>query len=258
MWHGGGNRSVSAMDHALFALVAAVSAGMQSLFGFGYAVLLVPVAALLIEPETAVAATIVTSMVITIALYLEHQPRQSVREASPLAVAGIVGVPLGLVILTQVSGDVLKLLIGFAVLASAGAGLVHGNIGRPRRGEVVPVMVGVGLLSGVLRGAVSMPGPPVLLYQHWRGGAPEAVRSAMFGFNGLLAIPAVIFAVGAGVVTESVLGFVAVALPGLAVGGVSGAMLRGHLSDVVFVRLSFVVLSGSATLGIASAVTALT
>ena len=226
--------------------------------GLGTRCCLVPVAALLIDPETAVASVIVTSSVITIALYVEHQPRQSIREAGPLALAGVLGVPLGLVILTQVSGDVLKLLIGFAVLASAGAGFVHGNVGRPRRDETVPVMVSVGMLSGVLRGAVAMPGPPVLLYQHWRGGTPDAVRSAMFGFNAVLAIPAVIFAVVAGVVTESALGFVAAAIPGLAVGGAAGALLRGRVTDAIFVRLSFVVLSVSATLGIASAVTALT
>jgi len=160
--------------------------------------------------------------------------------------------------LTQVSGDVLKLLIGGAVLASAGAGLVHGNVGRPRRGDVTPLMLGAGLLSGVLRGSVSMPGPPVLLYEHWRGGTADAVRSAMFGFNAVIAGPAVVFALVAGVVTDSAWGFIAAALPGLVVGGLVGRSLRGRLSDVAFVRLSFVVLSGSAVLGIASAVTALT
>ena len=102
-----------------------------------------------------------------------------------------------------------------------------------------------------------MPGPPVLLYQHWRGGTADAVRSAMFGFNALIAGPAVLFAVVAGVVTESALGFIAAALPGLVVGAVAGGVLRGHLSDAYFARLSLVGLSGSAVLGIASAVTAL-
>ncbi len=244
------------MDHAAFALLATLAAAAQALFGFGYAVLLVPVAALFIDPETAVVAAIITSSIVSVALYWEHQPRDPIRGVGWLAAASVLGVPIGLLILTRADADLLRLGIGVAVLVSAALGVVHGNVGRPRREEHYPLMLGVGLLSGLLRGSVSMPGPPVLLYQHWRGGSADAVRSTMFAFNAAIAVPGVALAVLSGVVSTTSLEFVAVAVPGLAVGVLGGRLSRPYLTDRRFARASFALLAVAAILGLISAVAA--
>lgn len=244
------------MDHAAFALVAAIAAAAQALFGFGYAVLLVPIAALLIDPETAVVAAIITSSIVSVALYFEHRPRDPIRGVGWLAAISVLGVPIGLLILTRADADLLRIGIGVAVLVSAALGVMHGNVGRPRREEHYPLMLGVGLLSGVLRGSVSMPGPPVLLYQHWRGGSAGAIRSAMFAFNAAIAVPGIALTALSGVVSTTSLEFVAVALPGLAVGVLGGRLSRPYLTDHRFARASLGLLAVAAVFGIASAASA--
>lgn len=241
------------MEYVAFGILALVAALAQSWFGFGYGILLTPVAALISDPETAIAASIVTGSALSLLLYVEHQPRPVLRESSLLALAGIAGIPFGVWLLTEADDDLLRLCVGFAVLASALAGLVHGNVGQPRRPDRRLMLVGAGLLSGAMRGAVSMPGPPVLLYAHWRGGTAEAVRGTMFGFNGFLAVPGVAIAALGGVLSIDAWTLSAAAVPGLIGGMLLGRSLRSQLGDQTFARTSLALLTIAAALGIATA-----
>ena len=80
----------------------------------------------------------------------------------------------------------------------------------------------------------------------------------MFGFNGLLAIPAILFAAASGALSVDAWEFVLVALPGLAIGVAVGARLRQRTSEAMFTRASLVLLLAAGGLGVASAATALT
>jgi uncharacterized membrane protein YfcA len=230
---------------------------MQSLFGFGYGVVLVPLAAFVLPAETAVAITIITSPSLALGLYAEHSPRTPVTQTWRLSLMAIAGFPLGLLLLTQADSDSLKLLIGAAVLISTIVTATRSDATRPRRPDHPALMITAGILSGAFRGAVSMPGPPVLLYQYWRGGAPNDIRGGMFTFNALLAVPVITITAITGIISTTVLEFAAVALPGMFVGLVIGRTLRPHLSPARFHSLSMAGLFAAAGIGIASAATAL-
>ncbi|MCZ6544615.1 MAG: sulfite exporter TauE/SafE family protein [Chloroflexi bacterium] len=246
------------MEHLAFAVVAFVAASAQALLGVGFGIIIAPLGVLLLAPSAGIAATLVLGSLLGLILYVEYRPRSPLPEVAPLALAGLFGVPIGLVLLTQADADLLKLCVGVMVLVSALATLVHGNVGRPRRPRVMRLALLAGLASGMFRGAVGIPGPPVLLHEHWRGGSAHAVRSVMFGFNGLLAIPAIIFATASGALSVDVWEYVLVALPGLAFGVAVGARLRQRTSDAMFTRASLVLLLAAGALGVASATTALT
>ena len=98
-----------------------------------------------------------------------------------------------------------------------------------------------------------MPGPPVLLYSHWRGGPAEAVRGTMFGFNGFLAVPGVAIAAVAGILTNDVLALTGAAVPGLVVGFLLGRALRSRVGDRNFAHGSLALLAIAAALGVATA-----
>ena len=230
---------------------------MQSLFGFGYGVVLVPLAAFVLPAETAVAITIITSPILALGLYAEHAPRTPIAQAWRLSLLAVVGFPLGLLLLTQADADSLKVLIGVAVLLSTLVTATRTDAIRPRQPDHPTLMIAAGILSGAFRGAVSMPGPPVLLYQYWRGGAPSDIRGGMFTFNALMAVPVLTITAISGVIDSTVLEFAAVALPGLVIGLVIGRGLRPRLSPARFHTLSMAGLFAAAGIGIASAVTAL-
>ena len=63
------------MDFVALGIIALVAATAQASLGVGYGIILAPVGALITDPETAIATTILTGSVVGIILYAEHRPR---------------------------------------------------------------------------------------------------------------------------------------------------------------------------------------
>jgi uncharacterized membrane protein YfcA len=239
-------------------LFACLSAFVQASVGFGYSLLFAPLAAILIAPADAVGASIVSGTVISVLLYAEHTPREPMRPMLPMAVMSVVTVPLGLWLLVIADESALRLMIGGAVLVSVAISLVQRrggpgvHDGQPRRPDRVSWQLVAGALSGVMRGAVSLSGPPVILYQHWIGGRAGEIRSRMFAFFFWTGIPAVAIAAVSGVFGPDVWKYSLVASLALPGGVLAGRLFRGHMSDLMFARLSLTLLgatSAVATIG---------
>ena len=168
------------MEFVVVLVLVAFSTALQGTVGFGFAVALTPVLALLIEPRDAVALTLVLGLMVAIGLYLGHSPKAPPRGVMPIVVGGLLGTPIGLAVLLAVDEQPLRVLIGAAVVVVAIGQAIHGRLGEPRQPGLWPIGVGVGMLSGAMRGAVGMPGPPALVYQHYLGGSADEIRSQMF------------------------------------------------------------------------------
>jgi len=227
-------------------VIAALGAFVQASVGFGYALVFAPVAAFLIPPSLAIAVSIASSAVINALLYLEYRPRTTIRPVIPLVVASILAMPLGLWALVVADEDLLRLFIATGVFLSAAVNLRHPTREGPPREERIVAQLLVGSVSGIMRGAVSMGGPPVILYQHWIGGGAAAIRSKMFAFFFWGGIPAVILAILAGVLDADAWTYVLVAAAGLVPGIAAGRGLRPRISEILFARLSMALLGGTA------------
>lgn len=236
------------MDYVAIAVIALCAAFVQAAVGFGYALVFAPIAAFLIEPSAAIAVSIASSTVINALLYAEYRPRTHVRLVAPLVVASVVATPLGLWVLLVANEDLLRLLIATGVFISAAVNLRHPTREGPPREDRVPLQVVVGALAGTIRGAVSMGGPPVILYQHWIGGGAASIRSKMFAFFFWSGIPAVILAIVSGVIDAEAWPFVLVASLGLPLGIAAGRRSRPRISEVLFGRLSMGLLGGTAAI----------
>jgi uncharacterized membrane protein YfcA len=238
---------------AAFALAAAVT---QSTIGFGSAVLFTPLATLVIGAHSAVATSIVIGSVLSLALYAEYRPRAPLAGMLPLAVLGTLATPLGIWVLAHASEATVRALVGFVVLAGAAVTLRS----RPRlesRAAPLPASVAVGALSGVLRGATSMGGPPVLLYVHWLGGGPATIRGRMFAYFALFTIPGVLIAWLGGVIGARELEQSLAAVPAMLAGIVLGRWARPRVSDVWFRRSSMALLAFTSAVALGAALAAL-
>jgi uncharacterized membrane protein YfcA len=239
---------------AAFALLASVA---QALFGFGFALVLVPLAAFVVDPRTAVATSIVLSAIVALGVYAELRPREPLGRVVPLAVAALSGFPLGLALLIRMDETALRILVGVAVAAGAAVNLRRAGAPHPERPNRVPLMVVVGLLAGLLSGTTSMGGPPVVLYQHWVGGGPDAIRRRLFAYFALMGVATIPLALASGVLTLDVTGYVLAGLPAIAVGIVLGRGLRPHLSERWFRRLSMALLAVTASTAVIGAAVAI-
>ncbi len=179
----GGRAVLSALlaTHGLGWLVLAVLvAGMVRGFsGFGSALVYVPVAGVFLPPAQVVATMVVFSLIGPLPL-LPRAWRECARaEVLRLALGALVGVPLGVFLLTRLDGEVFRWLVSGIVLLTLGA-LVSGW--RYTRAPASGVTLGAGFLSGALGGFVGLPGPPVILLYLGGRKAVAQIRAAILLF----------------------------------------------------------------------------
>ncbi|MEX2372416.1 MAG: sulfite exporter TauE/SafE family protein [Dehalococcoidia bacterium] len=235
-------------------LIACGAAFVQSMIGFGYSLLFAPIAALVLLPSDSVAISIVSGTAISVFLYVEHTPRAALRSVAPMAVAAVLTAPAGLWLLVVADEEALHLLIGLAVLVSAVVNLRQGGHTHVAKADRASWQVAVGAVSGVMRGAVSLPGPPVILYQHWIGGGAAAIRSRMFVFFVWTGIPTVVIAALSGVFDADVWRYSLAAIPALPAGILAGRVLRPRLPEPAFRWLSMALLAGTSAVAVAGSV----
>lgn len=243
------------MDLALIALFAGLGALTQSGIGFGYAILFTPLATLVVGAQSAVATSLVTGTLMSFGLYAESRPRTPLRSLVPLAVMGTLTTPLGIWLLTRADEVTLRLLVGTAVLATTAVNMLS----RPRleaRAQHPAATVAAGSFSGILRGATSMGGPPIVLYLHWLGGGPQVIRGRLFAYFALASLPGLLVAAVGGVITRAVLAQSTLALPAIGVAVALGPHVRARLSPAWFHRLSIALLLSTAVVAIYGALSA--
>lgn len=223
-------------------ILVTFSTALQGTVGFGFAVALTPLLALFIEPRDAVALTLLLGALVSVGLYFGHAEKAPPRRVLPIVIGGLVGTPIGLAVLLAVEEQTLRLLIGAAVVAVATGNAVHGRLGQPRRPGIWPIGGGVGLISGAMRGAVGMPGPPVLIYQHYLGGSAGEIRAEMFAYMLLFTPLATLIAAFTGVFTRDVLVLAPVGLVGVASGVALASVARPRVDQRWFGVITAVVL----------------
>jgi uncharacterized membrane protein YfcA len=166
---------------AVGAVLAAVFLGtlVRSAFGFGTAIVAVPLLALVIPVEVAVPLATLHS--VTTAGVILARDWRSVRLGSAwrLVLPTLVGVPLGVLLLKAAGASAMKTALAVVIIAFSGYCLLG------RRGVRLTtdrLAWAFGLAAGVLGGAFGMNGPPLVVYGLLRGWTPEEFRATLQGY----------------------------------------------------------------------------
>lgn len=200
--------------------VFAVAALVQAVTGFGSALAAVPGLLLVTDPARAVVAATVVSLVLTAGVAVREREYVDRRDAAVLTIAGLVGMPVGLVLLAV--ADEGPLSAGIAVAMLVMVALLAAGLRVGRRG--LPV---VGVISGGLLTSTGMNGPPLVMALVDR--EPRRYRAtlqAVFAGQDVVAVAAFV-----------VLGHVDLDVLALALGGVAGLPLGWRLGDAIFHRV---------------------
>lgn len=231
------------------AVVVAVGAFAQATTGFGFALVAIPLVALVVDPVSAVVGVSVVSVPLTAAVAVREREHVDARPVAVLAGASILGMPVGLLVLTQVGDRLLTAIIAVVVLAFT-ALLALGM----RWSAAVRAQAFAGLVAGALSTATGMNGPPLVITLQALGFDPRTFRatiSAVFACSGTLSI--IGFAL-AGQVDRTALIVAAAGLPGLALGWLLGDQVFARLDAVRFRRVVLAGLSVTALVALARAV----
>src|SRR3954465_9352024 len=98
------------LDWAILTVLVVVFLAMliRSAFGFGEALVAVPLLALLIPVEVAVPLAVLVSITVAVVIVLEDWHKVHFRSAWRLILSTLFGIPLGLLLLTGVDESIVK------------------------------------------------------------------------------------------------------------------------------------------------------
>lgn len=227
-------------------LVVAVSSLAQSLAGFGFGLLAVPLMTLVVEPHQAV---IVATMIGTVSTTLQAVIDRRFADwamAKRLAIAAYLGMPFGLVVFLVVSESVMRFALGVVVLIAT----VVLARGFSFRGHSQSMDWLMGWLSGVLSTSTSTNGPPLVFLLQARGLEPHVFRATINAVFALSNIGALILFGSSGSVELNGLLAAIVSLPFLFVSLKVGYLLRPKVKVEHFRKLvlGMLLLSGVSVL----------
>ncbi len=236
---------------ALAALIAVVAAVSQSVSGFGFALVMVPLLSLVWDVKQTVVATTILSTLNLLPLVLRMRDDVSMRRLLPMLGGTIGGIPIGIYVLARLASNALQALIGVVVILATVFVFFSPGFKPPSPDRLAPVVTG--FIAGILRGATSMAGPPASLYLITTEREPAVIRATMTWFllpQGILTVAALL---AAGRVDRGVLEVTLVCLPAIAFGLVLGGLVVRRVETRLFRSITFGLLISTALLAILSA-----
>ena len=237
---------IDAGQAAALLLAATVAGVLRGFSGFGAALILAPVVSLIVGTQVAVPAILLAIFVTTVQLFAPAWPHVRWSEQFALSVPGCIGVPAGVLLLLYLDPELMRRAIS-AITALIALFLLSGwRSSRPPTRSGAATM---GALGGVLSGAASIGGPPVIAYLLAGPGSPTQTRATLiYYFAFTQAASLVMFWIG-GLMNLEVLVTAALIAPALVAGTWAGAKLFHLASERVFrlAALTILLLVGVST-----------
>ncbi|MEO6830485.1 MAG: sulfite exporter TauE/SafE family protein [Acidobacteriaceae bacterium] len=217
---------------------------IRSAFGFGEALFAVPLLALRIPIPVAAPLAVLISITIAAMVVAQDHDKIHFRSASGLVFATIFGIPVGLLLLTAVNQQIVKLILAGIILAFAFYSLFGGAVPE-LRGDHRGWLLSCGFAAGVLGGAYGMNGPPLVVYGALRRWSSQEFRATLQGYF----LPASILGMGGywavGLWTAAVTHYYLLSLPVLVPAVVLGRILNRRLHGDAFLKYVYAGLAGT-------------
>jgi uncharacterized membrane protein YfcA len=160
-------------------LIIAVAAVVRSTFGFGDALVGMPLLALIVPIRTATPLMALVGPTLAFLIVVRSWRRVDIRSTAVLIAATVAGIPFGIYVLKNVSERLVDLVLASVIILFALYNLLRPELHRLKSGRLAPLF---GLAAGVLGAATNTNGPPVVFYGALRGWAPDAFRATIQGY----------------------------------------------------------------------------
>ncbi|MBS1800178.1 MAG: sulfite exporter TauE/SafE family protein [Acidobacteria bacterium] len=154
---------------------------IRSAFGFGEALVAVPLLALYLPLKVAAPLAVLVSITIAAVVVVQDWRRIHMRSTGWLFGSTLAGIPIGLWLLASTHQMAVKIALAAVILAFS----FYSVIGR-RPPELTTDsrgwLIGCGFCAGVLGGAYGMNGPPLVIYGAMRRWSPQHFRATLQGY----------------------------------------------------------------------------
>jgi uncharacterized membrane protein YfcA len=227
----------------MYAVLAVLLAGLVRGFaGFGAGMILAPVLALLYGPVAAVVSVVLLEAIPAVQLLPSTLPHADWRSVIPMSLAAVVAIPLGSLFLINVDAGTLRMIISLSVIGCVLLLASGWRIAGNERSVRAPLVTGV--LSGVIGGATSLGGLPVVLY--YLSGLYNAVsvRASLVMFLVVSVIISIITYTSIGIITREMILRCVWLMPFFVVAIWAGKQLFGRVSESAFRVITLALVGG--------------
>jgi len=154
---------------------------IRSTFGFGEALIAVPLLAFSIPLGVAAPLAVLVSITVAAVVVAQDWQKIHLRSTAWLVIATLFGIPFGLLLLTSSHQTVVKGALAVIIMAFS----VYSLIGRTPmelRRDSRGWLLACGFCAGVLGGAYGMNGPPLVVYGAMRRWSAQHFRATLQGY----------------------------------------------------------------------------
>ena len=240
------------VTQGLAAIVILLSGFINAITGFGFIIVAAPFLVHLLPPKQVAATALVLGFIISLVIVYRERAFIQLKVAGLMALAALVGIPLGAAVLNRVSASTLKIIVGTIVIAVT-LPMVRGFRLPARREQSMGLVSG--FLSGVLSGISGMSGAIAALFFTGYSWEPSRVRPTISGFNAMVSGVTLAWLFSSGTIGReellSALLFLPFMLAGLAL---SSLLLRFKVDRHHFRRLTFLLVLAAGTLALLSGI----
>ena len=222
----------------LFVAVIFFSCLLQGILGYGSALVAVPLALIFLPKETVVVSMFAVGLSLNGFLSVRIKEPISYRPVIILFFASLLGMPVGLWILTAVSLDAMRVLVGCLVVLFTIL-LQWGRFKLPQNGVLTVI---AGFFSGLLNTSTSMSGPPVFILLSGQGLPKDQFRRTLVSFFFVSGLVAALMLLASGVMTPQRISYGVVAIPFVFLAGYVGDRISARLPERPFRILGLSVL----------------
>jgi uncharacterized membrane protein YfcA len=151
----------------------------RSTFGFGDAMVGMPLLAMVIGLNTATPLVGLMGITASATILIKHWRDVHFKSLWPLIVSTLIGIPIGILLLKGVYENVMKSVLAFVIIIFSLYKILKPRLFTLADDKLACVF---GLLSGILGGAYNTNGPPVVIYGTLRQWNPEKFRATLQGY----------------------------------------------------------------------------
>ncbi|MEM9091887.1 MAG: sulfite exporter TauE/SafE family protein [Cyanobacteria bacterium P01_F01_bin.53] len=163
--------------------VIGLAAAVQSLAGFGFALVAIALLPFFLDFSLAIPLVLMMCLLSSVWLWLVYRDNFSWRAILPLVLSTLVFIPIGLVGLHYVSEDMARKVLGSFIVLYVAYDVLRlvtpvfdtPELASPRWAYLF------GGVSGFLTGAFTTGGPPLVMYANSKGWSPEEFKGNLPG-----------------------------------------------------------------------------
>jgi uncharacterized protein len=162
-------------------LIVFLATLIRSTFGFGEALIAVPLLALSISIRVAAPLAVLLSITVALVVVIQDWRKIHLRSTGWLLAPTVLGIPLGILLLTSIHQNAVKAALAIVIMAFSAYFLLSKRLPE-LHSDKRSWLLGCGFLAGVLGGAYGLNSPPLVVYGTMRRWSPQHFRATLQGY----------------------------------------------------------------------------